>query len=153
MKMLPTWQFWAILAFGYLAGGLMGMLIFLEIMLAVLLLNIIAILLIPMPRSEAVRDGLLNKDCWLIKFFCRQGKCTWGEVEIQEPKNLLGRSFLGYAGGAHEKRVGKSYCVGCGKELWLLSYVNLDKINKGKPYWGLLPFEKSLAWNMAQAEK
>ncbi len=151
--MLPTWQFYTILLFGYLLGGLMTMLLFLEIMIVVILLNIIAILLIPKERSEAVEAGFVYKNHWLIKFFCSHKWHTWGAVDIQEPKNLLGRSFLGYVGGVHEKRVGKSYCVGCGKELWLLSFVSMDERNKGKPYWALMSFEYVLAWNMAQAEK
>ena len=147
----PTRQFWAILFVGYCMGGLTAMLIFLETMLAVVFLGIIAILLIPKDRSDAVNSDLLNKDCWLIKFFCRRGDHTWGVVEIQEPESLLARSILGC--GADEQRIGKSHCVGCGKELYLQSFINMNEGNKGKPYWSVLSSKNVLIWIMAQDKR
>ena len=153
MKLLkslrPTWQFWAILIFGYAMGGVRSMLFFLAMIMMLALFILTIIFLIARERSLVVERGLLDKDNLVIKFLCKRGKCTWSKVEVNEPKTELASQFV--RGSKFGIRIGKSNCVCCGKELWLDSYNNMDR--DGVSYWTLMDFEDILAWNMAQEKQ
>ena len=132
-KLNPTWQFWAILAFGYLLGGAHAVLVFFAIMMAILALNIVAIFLMVEVRSSFVEKQLIYPDSWIVRWLCSYRSHTRGAVTVELPVTDHEKSFLHPWSKTIAQRVGTSHCVYCKKELFLQSFVCLDK--DGVLYW------------------
>ncbi len=150
MKIRMTWQFWAVLAVGYLLGGWRTVLSFLVFMVIVLLLNLIPGFLLFQGRSKVVEAGLVSKDNWLIRLLCSCGLHTRGSVQVEEPKSFSAKDWLRVGHRRLEKRVGKSQCVCCEKELIVKSYKAFD--NNGIPGWDEMEAEDYLEYQKAQDE-
>ncbi len=122
----------------FLLGGVRGVLVVIAFMLVISVVGYAFLLFEFKNRSDLVEDGTLGSDHWLITFFCKYGWHTRGVVEIEELKTQEARWWAMAGSKDLEKRIGRSHCVHCRKELWVSSFLAMDKHNKGKPYWALM---------------